>query len=666
MKSLACSTMRGLDAVDVANDAVAVPGAEVAAEALASIAADEELPSATDVESATMAEPANVPESDFGDIESPEEFDGTVDRIVDELKSGNRAGAMSIFSGLSATDIERVTAEITGAGFNNQTRADMLADLDNRLKFKNQSAREVFYTLDKDRAALRAKRTPKPISPDGDVATPSTETPALPLAETAQEPAIAPAAESAATPEKPLQPVANKSAVWIDDESKRADAIMERYGPQIDEVDADQLDAFAEKFGVKRRGKSDSALREEIKGQHPDDILAAFTGNPTQQEPTTETGRQVKEAFAGMASAATEGARRRVAELIDKGPYILENKAAGDAALANPDYRAERLPDGRVQITDVVNPDTGEWHKGDVQADNGIAAKVPKGTTVYATNKTKEGIEASIRKFYGGEKKNLVPIGGGEFAVESESGKRLGSKVIHTEKGFHFVDGQAQSNAATQPASARDATKPEQMSPEVERLKYLKSREVNAAGGTSLSDAEDEELAELTGQFPPTYRDPSKPEQMLPREVEKAAVEKKLSEGVGARLKGANKKSYVLGVEAGARREHRSAIADAFDDNKPVSTEAVDTYGITIPAGYEKQGELYVFAGNKSESNPAESNEKPSQVTETAPGTVPVTLNSPAGKAESNLTAEEIQDEIRENKFLETALKSLIDCLKSK
>jgi len=136
-----------------------------------------------------------------------------------------------------------------------------------------------------------------------------------------------------------------------------------------------------------------------------------------------------------------------------------------------------------------------------------------------------------------------------------------------------------------------------------ERLKYLKSREVNTSGGTSLSDAEDEELAELTGQFPPTYRDPSKPEQMLPREVEKAAVEKKLSEGVGARLKGANKKSYVLGVEAGARREHRSAIADAFDDNKPVSTEAVDTYGIELPEGYARQGELYIFQPSSEKSD---------------------------------------------------------------
>jgi len=59
-------------------------------------------------------------------------------------------------------------------------------------------------------------------------------------------------------------------------------------------------------------------------------------------------------------------------------------------------------------------------------------------------------------------------------------------------------------------------------------------------------------------------------------------------------------------------------VKAAIENESPVSAAAVDAYKITIPAGYEKQGELYVFAGNKSESNPAESNEKPSQVTGTA------------------------------------------------
>lgn len=62
----------------------------------------------------------------------------------------------------------------------------------------------------------------------------------------------------------------------------------------------------------------------------------------------------------------------------------------------------------------------------------------------------------------------------------------------------------------------------------------------------------------------------------------------------------------------GATHKHRIAVA--AKDGKPVSAATVDAYGITLPAGYEKQGDLYVFTGNRSESKPAENNENPSQV----------------------------------------------------
>jgi len=73
-----------------------------------------------------------------------------------------------------------------------------------------------------------------------------------------------------------------------------------------------------------------------------------------------------------------------------------------------------------------------------------------------------------------------------------------------------------------------------------------------------------------------------------------------------------------LGLKPDLQERHESRIASAIEKQMPVSAAAVDAYGIALPSGYEKQGELYVFIGNKSEAKPAESNEKPSQVTGTA------------------------------------------------
>ena len=39
----------------------------------------------------------------------------------------------------------------------------------------------------------------------------------------------------------------------------------------------------------------------------------------------------------------------------------------------------------------------------------------------------------------------------------------------------------------------------------------------------------------------------------------------------------------------------RQVVANAITEQKPVSVQAVDTYGITLPKGYTKQGELYVY-----------------------------------------------------------------------
>lgn len=511
------------EAIDAANESIDVPGAEVTAEALASIAADEGLPDATEPPDPVAIADSLADEirneisggsgrqspdvmrakaalgkaidpdlrlSDHyaladvylmyrnGDI-SADEFTkyhddaraqyeslrgtspvfkvgrGAVDAPPGVGVEGDNEGNAAK-SGSTRPKLRFTGPKQAGASLGGQTEAAYNGGRIATLRLLNERVNaypgETFDGIDPSQVdevldymvSIQKPTTPEPISPDGNVATPSTETPALPLAETAQEPAIAPAAD------------------------------------------------------------------------------AADSGKATVEEPTTETGRQVKEAFAGMASAATEGARRRVTELLDKGTYILENKAAGDAALANPDYRAERLPDGRVQITDVVNPDTGTWHR---------EAKAP-------------------------------------------------------------------------------ATKPEQMSPEVERLKYLKSREVNAAGGTSLSDAEDAELAEMTGQFAP--RDATKPEQMTPEEALQDAKDrnaKAFRENSPLRNRFEDEGSI-----RGAMERHKSVVMDAMrafgaveplETPLPVSAAAVDAYKITLPAGYERQGELYVFVGGNGRGSDA-------------------------------------------------------------
>jgi hypothetical protein len=46
----------------------------------------------------------------------------------------------------------------------------------------------------------------------------------------------------------------------------------------------------------------------------------------------------------------------------------------------------------------------------------------------------------------------------------------------------------------------------------------------------------------------------------------------------------------------------RQVISNAITEQKPVSSQAVDTYGITLPEGYTKQGDLYVYQPAVSET----------------------------------------------------------------
>ena len=79
-----------------------------------------------------------------------------------------------------------------------------------------------------------------------------------------------------------------------------------------------------------------------------------------------------------------------------------------------------------------------------------------------------------------------------------------------------------------------------------------------------------------------TKRDATKPEQMTPEEVA-ADV------GMG------NFATLLGGSMLTPIKLHPKAVENAASKGKPVSSAAVDTYGITLPEGYVKQGDLYVF-----------------------------------------------------------------------
>jgi len=69
--------------------------------------------------------------------------------------------------------------------------------------------------------------------------------------------------------------------------------------------------------------------------------------------------------------------------------------------------------------------------------------------------------------------------------------------------------------------------------------------------------------------------------------------------------------------------QHVEDLLFAFDSKEPVSAAAVDTYGITLPKGYVKQGDLYVFQPGATGETPVQAAPPAAQaVKATAPGPV--------------------------------------------
>lgn len=95
-------------------------------------------------------------------------------------------------------------------------------------------------------------------------------------------------------------------------------------------------------------------------------------------------------------------------------------------------------------------------------------------------------------------------------------------------------------------------------------------------------------------------RDSANPEQMTPSEAN--AAEFKLPRGRGAdilpsmdQMAGNTPVSERTGKPDSPRFDHAVQVATASRELKPLSAEAVDTYGIKLPEGYIRSGDLYVY-----------------------------------------------------------------------
>jgi hypothetical protein len=117
--------------------------------------------------------------------------------------------------------------------------------------------------------------------------------------------------------------------------------------------------------------------------------------------------------------------------------------------------------------------------------------------------------------------------------------------------------------------SERDATKPEQMTPE--ELTSI-AKQAKEWASTPISEIKRKYQAEFGASDAYMAAYPYAAEIYQERQVALSKI-----------------------TDKKAQKQHASNIQSALEDRKPVSAEAVDTYGIRLPEGYIKQGELYIF-----------------------------------------------------------------------
>jgi len=158
-----------------------------------------------------------------------------------------------------------------------------------------------------------------------------------------------------------------------------------------------------------------------------------------------------------------------------------------------------------------------------------------------------------------------------------------------------------------------------------------------------------------------TERDLTKGEQMTPVEVRKRAVFKKDGQWYSGNIdgqsivggsenyvnaQGENRQATIGAVRWRSKREalaalegmHARHVSSQLRKGSPVSAAAVDTYGITLPEGYVKQGDLYVF-------QPGATGE-PVQAAPSAAQVVGTTATGPVSKALSEDEIEALRDVI--------------------
>lgn len=153
-------------------------------------------------------------------------------------------------------------------------------------------------------------------------------------------------------------------------------------------------------------------------------------------------------------------------------------------------------------------------------------------------------------------------------------------------------------------------------------------------------------------------RDKSKPEQMTPAEHRAARWLEAQSDDVrrgfnplsaedGKRFK----PSSYYAVEEASDAQQKSATESAVELELPVSTAAVDTYGIKLPPGYVREGELYVWRGER----PAELQEQAAPPAQDSP------IAKPVETAAQQRTQEQAMKPRDQKKFLLEEIDRAID-----
>lgn len=173
----------------------------------------------------------------------------------------------------------------------------------------------------------------------------------------------------------------------------------------------------------------------------------------------------------------------------------------------------------------------------------------------------------------------------------------------------------------------RDATKPEQMTPEEFKAEWDKLEEYakksEKIGKLDPSQPNYKPLTKKeTNALSKDWREFSRMRGYSESDISEYAKWFKIS-GQEDRLTGARNDSWRRPIDPSVI--YKQHVDRAIVENKPVSSAAVDTYGITLPEGYVKQGDLYVFQPGAT-GEPVQAAPPAAQVVKaTAPGPSPQT-----------------------------------------